>query len=86
MEKPIKLTVNGQDIAFNVSVDAYNAYVNEMMPNNKVAPSHNFLMRTVAGENREALTEVLKLPGAPIELAGAVVEAYRPELSITVKK
>lgn len=86
MENRIELTVNGEDLAFDVTVEDYNAYINEMMPNNKVAPSHNFLMRTVAHDHRDRLAAVLKLPGAAIELAGAVVEAFRPEISITVKK
>ena len=86
MEKTIELEVNGSEIAFTVTPEDYNAYVNEMMPNSKVAPSHNFLVRTVAKENREALVDLLKIPGMAINLAGAVVQEYVPEISIAVKK
>ena len=86
MEKTVTLEVNGSEISFNVGVDDYNAYVNEMMPNSKVAPSHNFLVRTVEKEHKEALLEALKIPGMAINLAGALVQEYVPEISITVKK
>lgn len=49
MQKTIKLAVNGTELAFDVTTELYNKYINEMCPNNKVAPAHNFAMRCVAG-------------------------------------
>ena len=86
MDKTVILIVNDEEMAFDVTLEAFNAYMNEMTPASKVAPSHNFLVRTVREESKSALTELLKLPGAPLELAGAVVEDYKPDLRITVGK
>ena len=36
MQKTIRLSINGTDLAFDVTTELYNKYVNEMMPNNKV--------------------------------------------------
>ena len=52
MQKTIRLSINGTDLAFDVTTELYNKYVNEMMPNNKVAPAHNFAMRCVADGSR----------------------------------
>lgn len=86
MANTITLSVNDVEIWFNVGVEDYNAYINEMMPNNKVGPSHNFLVRTVAKEHKQALLDALQVPGMAIQLAGAVVQEYVPEITITVKK
>ncbi|GDX05728.1 putative phage tail assembly chaperone [Buttiauxella sp. A111] len=84
MEK-IKLSVAGADICFEPNQSAYNKFINEMAMDNKVAPAHNYLMRIVTAETKEALTEVLTRPGAAIQLAGKVNEIYAPDLEIEVK-
>ena len=71
MQKTIRLSINGTDLTFDVTTELYNKYVNEMMPNNKVAPAHNFAMRCVADGSREDLKSLLELPGAAIQIAGA---------------
>lgn len=86
MQKKIKLAVNGTDLAFDVTTELYNRYVNEMMPNNKVAPAHNFAMRCVADGSREELKSLLELPGAAIQIAGALIEEFMPDLSIELGK
>ncbi len=52
---------------------------------NKIAPAHNYLTRIVATESKEALAEVLKRPGAALQLVGKVNDIYAPELEIEVK-
>ena len=37
MEKKISLTVNDNELHFNVSLADYNKYINELTPSNKVA-------------------------------------------------
>jgi len=86
MEKTIVLTINGKDITFKVGMDDYNKLVNEMTPTNKVSPAHNFLMRTVEDGSKDDLKELLKLPGAAVEILGQVVGEYVPDLQITVGK
>jgi len=84
MEK-IKLVVCGVDINFEPNQTAYNKFINEMAMDNKVAPANNYLNRIVATESKEALLDILKRPGAAIQLAGKVNELYAPELEIEVK-
>lgn len=84
-DKEIKLTVAGKDITFAPNVTAYNKYINEITISNKVAPAHNFLVRIVTPETKEALEEILKLPGAALQVVSKVMDEYTPELEITVK-
>lgn len=86
MEKTIILDINGSEIRFDVGMDAYNKFINEMTPNNKVSPAHNFLMRTVSDDSRDALKSLLEMPGAAVEIVGNLVEEYTPDLNITVGK
>ena len=83
---PIKKVVNGKDLEFNIEIAHYNRYINEMQPNNKITPAHNFLMRTVSAETKDNLKELLELPGAAIQIAAAVLEDYMPDLEIKVGK
>lgn len=84
-KEKIDLNVAGEDISFAPNVTAYNKYINEMSMSNKIAPAHNFLMRIVTPETKEALQALLERPGAALQLAGKVLEEYTPELEITVK-
>lgn len=85
MEQKIKLVVCGNEIVFAPNQTAYNKFINEMAMDNKVAPAHNYLNRIVETESKEALAELLKRPGAALQLAGKVNEIYAPELEIEVK-
>ncbi|WP_439413010.1 putative phage tail assembly chaperone [Enterobacter ludwigii] len=82
----VTITVNGADINFEPNVAAYNKYVNEFMPANKVSPAVNYLSRIVCSDSKDALAEVITLPGAALQLADAVNEQFAPQLEITVKK
>ncbi|EBI4685584.1 hypothetical protein DQO65_19215 [Salmonella enterica] len=84
MEK-IKLCVCGTDIIFEPNQTAYNKFINEMAMDNKVAPAHNYLTRIVATESKKALAEILKRPGAALQLVSKVNDIYAPELEIEVK-
>ncbi|WP_058959484.1 putative phage tail assembly chaperone [Type-E symbiont of Plautia stali] len=84
-DKEIKLIVAGKDITFAPNVTAYNKYINEITISNKVAPAHNFLVRIVTPETKEALEDILKLPGAALQVVSKVMDEYTPELEITVK-
>ena len=81
----IELAVAGKDVSFSPNITAYNKYINEITMGNKVAPAHNFLTRIVTDETKEALKELLEMPGAALQIVGKVLEEYTPELEITVK-
>lgn len=80
------LTVNGEDITFVIGPEDYNSYINAMTPTNKVSPAHNFLVRTVAEEDKDKLMRLLKKPGAALLVVSNVLEDYMPDLTITVGK
>lgn len=86
MDKNITLEVNGDDLTFDMTPDAYNKFINEMQPTNKVAPAHSLLMRTVTDDSRDALKKLLKQPGAALNLVGSLVEEYTPDLTVVVGK
>ena len=85
MSKKITLTIAGTDISFEPTMVAYNSFINDMMPNDKVAPAHNYLKKIVCQESKEALDDLLKRPSAALQLAGAVNKEFAPDLDITVK-
>ena len=83
------LTVNvgEHSVQFDIGREDYNKYINSITQSNKVAPSHNFLMATVNENQKATLREFLdNTPGAEVQLAGALLEEYTPDLSFVVKK
>lgn len=86
MEKKISLTVNDQPLNFTVTLADYNKYINEMTLINKIAPARNFLMRTVDADSKDALREVVDLPGFGVQIASSILEEYTPDVNITVGK
>lgn len=84
-DKNINMSIAGKDVSFTPNVTAYNKYINDITISNKIAPAHNFLMRIVTPETKEALEEILKRPGAALQIVSKVMDEYTPELEITVK-
>ncbi|PKH06660.1 putative phage tail assembly chaperone [Moritella sp. Urea-trap-13] len=83
--KVITLGVAGKELRFEPSLAAYNKYINEMLPNDKVAPATNYLRRVVHKEDKSALDEVLQLPGAVMRVLHKVNEHFESGLEIEVK-
>lgn len=86
MEKKISLTVNDKPLNFTVTLASYNKYINELTHINKVAPARNFLMRSVDEDSKDALREIVDLPGFGVQLVGALLEEYMPDVNIIVGK
>lgn len=84
-KQTVILTVNGADLVFEPTTQAYNKYINELSMDDKVAPAHNYLNRIVAADSKDALARVLALTGAGLKLAAKVNEAFVPELEISIK-
>lgn len=80
------LEVGNIDLVFNPNEMDYNKFINEMQMTNKVSPAHNYLRRIVDKDSKAALDEMLKRPGAALQLAAAVNDEYAPELEIKIKK
>ncbi|SFR13667.1 MULTISPECIES: putative phage tail assembly chaperone [unclassified Enterobacter] len=81
----IKLVIAGVAVNFEPNQTAYNKFINELSTDNKVAPAVNYLNRIVAADSKEALADIIKRPGAALQLAGKINDIYAPELEIEVK-
>ncbi len=86
MEKTIVLTLNDEDITFHMTGDHHAAYLNEFMPNNKVAPAHNLLMRAVDPADKDTLKKFLELKTIAMPLVEALVSEFTPDITIMVGK
>lgn len=87
MNKNITLTIAGEELGFDVTTENYNGYLNDIMPNNKVAPAHNFVMRSVVDGDKEQLRKVLSdSPGAAMQICGLLQQEFAPAIEISVKK
>jgi len=84
-DRVIQVTAAGKELRFEPSLAAYNKYINEMMPHDKVAPATNYLRRIVNKDDKAALDEVLQLPGAVMRLLAKVNEHFEDDLEIEVK-
>ena len=56
-----------------------------MAMDNKIAPAHTYLRRIVVKDDKDALDELLKQPGAALQIASSINEQYAPKLDISVK-
>ncbi|MDK1710805.1 putative phage tail assembly chaperone [Serratia marcescens] len=81
----ITLTIQRMDVTFEPNTTAYNSLINDMTMDNKVAPHDAYLRRIVSNDTKAALDELLKLPGAALQIAEAVNAKYAPKLEIEVK-
>ncbi len=74
------------EMNFTVTRDIFNKYTNEISADNKVAPSHNFLLRSVDDDSKDELKKfIADNPGSEIELANALASEYKPDTEIVVK-
>ncbi|MDP2548900.1 putative phage tail assembly chaperone [Oceanobacter sp. 4_MG-2023] len=83
--KKITVCAGSTELRFSVDLMAFHAFQNDFLPNNKVAPSNNFLMRTIHPDDKESLNALLDM-GQAINLAQAVAGEFTGDVEITVKK
>lgn len=84
--RTITLSIADNDFDFTLGAPEVTKYFNAMTQTNKVAPAHNLLSTTVKAEQREALKSYLGNPVTTIQIAGALLEEFSPDVEITVKK
>lgn len=84
MEKKITLKLNEKPVSFTVTREAHEKYINDMLPDNKVTPSHNFLVRCVDEESKETLMPLLEDAGSTMRIATVLVQEFTPALEITL--
>ncbi|MNB72507.1 hypothetical protein D3C87_1335930 [compost metagenome] len=85
-KRDITLEVGAKEFTFTLTPQDVTKYFNAMTANNKVAPSHNLLSNTVVAEQRADLRGLLVNPVMTMQIAGALLEEYAPDVEIIVKK
>ncbi|WP_338642724.1 putative phage tail assembly chaperone [Yersinia bercovieri] len=81
----IVLAVGSVELIFEPNTTAYNGLINDMAMDNKIAPAFKYLRRIISKETKDALDEILKTPGAALQLVDQVNQVYAPKLEIEVK-
>ncbi|MFJ2451384.1 putative phage tail assembly chaperone [Pseudomonas protegens] len=84
--REITLEVGDKEFSFSLSPQDVTKYFNALTATNKVAPSFNLLSTTVKQEQRAELRELLANPVLTMQIAGALLEEYAPDVEILVKK
>ena len=84
--REITLEIGDKEFAFTLSPQDVTKYFNAMTANNKVAPSFNPLSSTVLPAQKTELRELLANPVMTMQVAGALLEEYAPDVEIIVKK
>lgn len=84
--RDITLEVGDKEFTFTLTPQDVTKYFNSLTQNNKVAPANNLLVNTVKQEERATLKGLLGNPVMVMQLAGALVEEYGPDVEVIVKK
>jgi hypothetical protein len=85
-KREITLEVGDKEFTFELTPQDVTKYFNAVTQANKVAPANNLLVSTVKQEERATLKPMLGNPVFVMQLAGALLEEYSPDVEITVKK
>ena len=85
-KREITLEVGDKEFTFELTPQDVTKYFNAVTQANKVAPANNLLVNTVKQEERATLKPMLGNPVLVMQLAGALLEEYSPEVEVTVKK
>ncbi|WP_456026757.1 putative phage tail assembly chaperone [Pseudomonas capeferrum] len=85
-KREITLEVGDKEFTFELTPQDVTKYFNAVTQTNKVAPANNLLVNTVKQEQRATLKPMLGNPVLVMQLAGALLEEYSPDVEVTVKK
>ena len=86
VNRDITMEIGDPEFTFHLTPQDVTKYFNSTTNNNKVAPANNLLVSTVKQEERASLKPLLANPVTVMELAGALLEEYSPDIDIIVKK
>lgn len=84
MSKEITLTIDGTPIDFKVTTAHHERLINEMQPTFKVEPTHNFLIRSVTAESKEALKPFLENPTHVMAIGTQLMNKIVPTIEVEV--
>ena len=85
-EKKVVLTVGKDEVAFKVTSEVYNRFINETKPDDKVMPAKRFLRRSLADKAQLELLEDLCDKGHHLIMVGKLIDDFQGEIEIEVKK
>ena len=85
-KREITLEIGDKNFTFHLTPQDVTKYFNSVAQNNKVAPANNLLVNTVDQQERATLKSLLGNPVMVMNLAGALLEEYGPDVEIIVKK
>lgn len=85
-KREITLEIGDKNFTFTLTPQDVTKYFNSVAQNNKVAPANNLLVNTVDQQERATLKSLLGNPVMVMNLAGALLEEYGPDVEIIVKK
>ncbi|KAB0566596.1 hypothetical protein C9383_15895 [Pseudomonas palleroniana] len=85
-KRVITLEVGDKEFTFELTPQDVTKYFNAVTQTNKVAPANNLLVTAVAQDERASLKALLGNPVLVMQLAGALLEEYSPDVEVTVKK
>ena len=85
------INVGDKELDFEVGVDDFNTYLNDQMPNDKVAPAYHFLLNTVTEDSKDDFKAVVIVDGKPnglvaLQMAGVLAEQFGGGVQISLKK
>ena len=86
VNRDITLEFADKEFTFRLTPQDVTKYFNATTQANKVAPANNLLITTVKQEERASLKPFLANPVTVMELAGALLGEYSPDIDIIVKK
>ncbi|MCD5970430.1 putative phage tail assembly chaperone [Pseudomonas quasicaspiana] len=86
VNRDITLEIKGTDFVFHLTPQDVTKYFNATTQANKVAPATNLLTGTIKQEQKAELKPLLANPVTVMELAGALLEEYSPDIGLVVKK
>lgn len=84
--RDITLEVGSKEFTFTLTPQDVTKYFNAMTATNKVAPSFNLLSGTVLPAQKAELRETMVNPVMTMQIVGALLEEYAPDVEIIVKK
>ena len=82
----ITLVIGGEEFAFGVTIEHYNLFVNRMTLDSKVAPAVNLCRDTLVDREQLPKLNALLDRGLALDIAGKLIEEFRPKVEIEVKK
>ncbi|MBV1843354.1 putative phage tail assembly chaperone [Photobacterium ganghwense] len=86
-KKTIILTIAGTDISFDPTPELYGEYMGQVAQGNMLDSAHNFVMQSASEDGKPALRELFdENTGAPMQVAGVLMQEYAPKVAISVKK